>query len=267
VDSEPLRDSSHEGFDEEGGTKKLLKCQMRTDDENMNAKARVYLTERSMPDKGTVGILTLLWAIFSVIYVMLKEAKTCSAGYWGLLFALYPILIVFTLVGAKYLLRDQARQQELIDAGAIHEIETEVKWNLKVILTYGGASVAVGFVGGLLGLGGAEFMAPLMLEMGMAPPTAAATAAYMNLFTSASNIVHYSQIPGVLPPHYTGWFCATAFIAGLAGRSISSSIAASGKQSFLIMALASVLGVSAILLFWRGVTSKSDWAFHPDAFC
>ena len=98
-----------------------------------------------MPDKGTVGILTLLWAIFSVIYVMLKEvggnkwrgmqestygactghistcsyaassllwqAKTCSAGYWGLLFALYPILIVFTLVGAKYLLRDQARQQ------------------------------------------------------------------------------------------------------------------------------------------------------------
>ena len=39
-------------------------------------------------------------------------------------------------------------------------------------------------------------MAPLLLELGHPPAVAAATAAYMNLFTSASNIVHYTQIPG-----------------------------------------------------------------------
>jgi len=262
--------SLHEPMLEDGLDSKVLHPKdlyVETDDQQVNQQAIEYLKGRERPDLGSVGILLLLWGLFSIVYVLLKEAKTCSTSYWLLLISLYPLLIVFTLIGAWWLLKDQKRMESLISCKAIKPMDKEVRWDLRVILVYGGASVAVGFVGGLLGLGGAEFMAPLMLEMGMAPPAAAATAAYMNLFTSASNIVHYSQIPGVLPPHYTGWFCATAFIAGLCGRSISSAIAAAGKQSIMILALASVLGVSMILLAWRGINSSADWSFHPDAFC
>jgi len=157
--------------------------------------------------------------------------------------------------------------RRFVEAGVIQGLTTEVKWDLRGIWIYGGASILIGFVGGILGLGGAEFMAPLMLEMGMAPPVAAATAAYMNLFTSASNLVHYSQIPGVLPPHYTGWLCFTAFCAGLGGRSISANIAAAGRQSIVVFALASVLFISMCLLGWRASQQKADWSFHPDKFC
>ena len=34
---------------------------------------------------------------------------------------------------------------------------------------------------------------PMLLEFGMPPPVAAATAAYINLFTSGTNLVHYTQ--------------------------------------------------------------------------
>merc|ERR1711934_804665 len=144
---------------------------------------------------------------------------------------MYFFLIVATGIGTKVCMNECRKAADLVEAGALELFPTHVVWNFQGTLVYGSVSVAVGFVGGILGLGGAEFMAPLMLEMGMAPPAAAATAAYMNLFTSASNLVHYSQIPGVLPPHYTAWFCIMSFLAGMAGRSISSIIAASGKQS------------------------------------
>ena len=198
---------------------------------------------------------------------MIKQSVSCSASYWGALGGLYPILIVYTVGGAWYLMKDQQELDTFVQAGAIKAIPTEVKWDKRGVMLYGGASILVGFVGGILGLGGAEFMAPLMLEMGMAPPVAAATAAYMNLFTSGSNIVHYSQIPGVLPPHYTGWLCVTAFIAGLSGRSISAQIAAAGRQSIVIFALAGVLFVSMCLLAWRASQQTADWHFHFDKFC
>merc|ERR1711934_25814 len=156
---------------------------------------------------------------------------------------MYFFLIVATGIGTKVCMNECRKAADLVEAGALELFPTHVVWNFQGTLVYGSMGVLVGFVGGLLGLGGAEFMAPLMLEMGMAPPAAAATAAYMNLFTSASNIVHYSQIPGVLPPHYTLWFCCTGFLSGLVGRTISTRIAASGKQSIVIIALASVLGV------------------------
>jgi len=228
------------------------------------------LKARATPDVVSVGVILCLWAIFSCMYVLIKhedDIAACSAGYWGAIIGLYPILIIFTFIGVWWVLKDQTILNELVEGGAIKPISTEVAWDVQKVFLYGGASVLVGFVGGILGLGGAEFMAPLMLEMGMAPPVAAATAAYMNLFTSGSNIVHYSQMPGVLPPHYTGWLCAMSFMAGLGGRSISSSIAAAGRQSVVVFALATVLITSAGLLAWRAVNSPVDWSFHASGFC
>ena len=104
-----------------------------------------------------------------------------------------------------------------------------------------------------------------MLEMGMTPPRAAATAAYMNMYTSASNIIHYSQISGTLPSDYTAYFCMLSLLAGLAGRSISTKIANAGRQSIVIFALAGVLGTSAVLLAYRMATESGGWT--SKSFC
>merc|ERR1711934_1091366 len=154
---------------------------------------------------------------------------------------MYFFLIVATGIGTKVCMNECRKAADLVEAGALELFPTHVVWNFQGTLVYGSVSVAVGFVGGILGLGGAEFMAPLMLEMGMTPPRAAATAAYMNMYTSASNIIHYSQISGTLPSDYTAYFCMLSLLAGLAGRSISTKIANAGRQSIVIFALAGVL--------------------------
>jgi hypothetical protein len=78
-----------------------------TDDVELNEQAAAYLERRSIPDFWAVVIILSLWALFSVMYVVIKEEAACSVGYWAALGGLYPILIVFTVLGAWWVLKDQ----------------------------------------------------------------------------------------------------------------------------------------------------------------
>eukprot|EP00658_Telonema_sp_P-2_P034823 TRINITY_DN25400_c0_g2_i1.p2 TRINITY_DN25400_c0_g2~~TRINITY_DN25400_c0_g2_i1.p2 ORF type:complete len:181 (+),score=48.13 TRINITY_DN25400_c0_g2_i1:280-822(+) len=178
---------------------------------------------------------------------------------------MYAYLVAAVYVGVRITISQNAQAARLVQAGVLELYPSYLEWNLKKVSIYGSISVAIGFVGGILGLGGAEFMAPLMLEMGMIPSRAAATAAYMNMFTSASNIIHYTQISGTLPMDYTLYFCCLSLIAGLTGRSISTLISNRGRQSIVIFALSGVLGTSAILLVYRLLTEASQWG--SKGFC
>ena len=64
----------------------------------------------------------------------------------------------------------------------------------------------IGVVAGLLGLGGGELMAPLLLALGMLPQVASATSAFMIALTSSADVVHY-LFEGVLEPDpgYVVW--------------------------------------------------------------
>jgi len=237
----------------------LLQNQILCLDPELNAECQAYLLSyRSVHSVGAI-VTVLVWAIFSVFYVALKETSKCSGSYWAWFISMYVFLMAAGFLGVKIVLHENSKATKLVQAGVLDNFPTYVSWNYSMLCLYGSISVAIGFVGGILGLGGAEFMAPLMLEMGMLPPRAAATAAYMNMFTSASNIIHYTQISGTLPPDYTLYFCCVSFMAGLGGRSISTMISNSGRQSIVVFALSGVLGTSAVLLAYRMATEDAKW--------
>ena len=267
-------DDSEDGDDEDAHgvnkdeKKALLDGEGASDDEVGAEVAElrdiVRKREASVP-LNYLALMFAFWVFFAGCYVGLKEASKCSAAYWIILGTMYPVLIGFLWVGAKWAQRDQAQRK----AARLPEIAGDIEWTKKNIVTAPAAAGGVGLVAGLLGLGGGELMAPLLLELGMIPKvcvhllrhtcvpqrclvpkqpfdsprlhqhnttqhnttqhnttqhntthqqqTASATSAYMIIWTTSSDIIHYS-VGGDLPLGYAAFFASLGFIAGLVGR-------------------------------------------------
>merc|ERR1719321_2096787 len=81
----------------------------------------------------------------------------------------------------------------------------------KSVILFPLLAVLIGLVAGLLGLGGGEFMVPLLLEFGLMPRVASATSGFLILFTTSSNVVHY-LVAGTIEP-FVGYGVACFFLA------------------------------------------------------
>lgn len=110
------------------------------------------------------------------------------------------------------------------------------------------ASVAGGFIGGLLGLGGGILIAPLLLALRLEPAVAAATSTLLVLFSSSSAAVAAASTPGALSGLYVAAFAPVAALAGLAGVVTAARfVKASGRESLLVFLLAAVVAAGAVL--------------------
>merc|ERR1711988_1373813 len=86
-------------------------------------------------------------------------------------------------------------------------------------------AVLVGTIAGLLGLGGGELMAPLLVHLGMLPEVVSAVNAFIIFFTAAADLEHYSDL-GVLQlyadtitrPGYVVLTLVVGFFGALLGR-------------------------------------------------
>merc|ERR1719159_2123556 len=105
-------------------------------------------------------------------------------------------------------------------------------------------------------------MAPLLLELGLLPKAASATSAYMIIWTTSSDIVHYA-VGGDLPSGYATVFCILGFVGGGAGRYIAMKYTSKGRQSPIAFALGSVLALSMVLLLSRVLSSHPSDPFWP----
>merc|ERR1712217_57051 len=94
-------------------------------------------------------------------------------------------------------------------------------------------------MGGLLGLGGGEFMVPLMLEMGLPTRVASSTSGFLMLFTTGSNIIHYF-IAGTLQK-FLGYATGMFFVAmsgGLVGLILRDTAYARANVHIVVYVLA-----------------------------
>ena len=112
---------------------------------------------------------------------------------------------------------------------------------------------------GLLGLGGGELMAPLLVHLGMLPEVVSAVNAFIIFFTAAADLEHYSDL-GVLQlyadtvtrPGYVVLALTVGFIGSFIGRVAATRIVARfAHPSILIMLLGVTLLLSAVLLVGR----------------
>ncbi len=213
---------------------------------------------------GAAAKVALLFGFFALFILgsfaqKLLGGKTCSTGYWAWRVALYAACAAAVGGGGWLALRTQAARAR---AGT-PQLSGDITYTPKSLVATPLLAVGVGVVAGLLGLGGGELMAPLLLALGMLPQVASATSAFMIFFTSGANLVTYLA-QGVLTPDpgYVVWIVTLGFCSAMVGRLSSVFITTRLRHpSFIVLTLGAILLVSMFLLIARVAQVEPQWAF------
>ena len=272
----------------------------QNDDQPASTTASTPSTTTSCLHCGPTGLrvaaLILLWALLVLEFLgsHLAEGHSknkCAPARIAWLFAQLALILLAVCLAAVWLVREQRRRETadlmlLADqaaawagAGASADVGRsaatddpyastlpgDVRWTAKRAILLPCVGAFVGLVAGLLGLGGGELMAPLLLALGMLPQVASATSACMVLFTASSNVAHYLA-QGILTP-YPGYVLAAfviGFIAALIGRLLALRIVAKvSHPSLIAFVLSGVLAAALGLLGVQMARQRDDWSFDP----
>lgn len=214
-----------------------------------------------------IGAMVAFNIVFCLDFLAMSpdvfDVVKCSIPYWFALFGLYPFVIASLYVGVRSLQGLKNYHEERHDPPVTGDPEV----TMKLIIAFPLAAAVIGIVAGLVGLGGGEFMVPLLLEFGLMPRVASGTSGFLILFATSSNIVHYFVADIVQPflQYAVGVFCL-AFLGAAVGLSIRDTKYMRENAYLLVFLLAGLLAVSGGLLGYRGFgISALDWGFKP--FC
>merc|ERR1712054_45443 len=127
--------------------------------------------------------------------------------------------------------------------------DTDIKWDGDSTIRYPLICTLAGVFAGLFGVGGGIVKGPLMLEMGVQPSVAAATAAQMILFTTSAACVSF-EVFGLLEPEY-GLLC---FVMGISCTAIGQA----GINAYMKAAKRHsppVLSIGAVMIISTGLVA------------
>lgn len=168
-----------------------------------------------------------------------------SLGYWVLYFGNIPWVLIFALAFRALLVGEfkaKLRNGHSFAAG-------EVKWDSHNTIKYPIFCTAAGLLAGLFGVGGGIVKGPLMLEMGIAPSVASASAAAMILFTSAAASTSFIVF-GLLHVGYGCLFFTVGFVSTMIGQyGVARVLKKHGRQSPIVLSIGLVICISSVLVF------------------
>jgi len=192
-----------------------------------------------------------------------------SAGFWAVSIAAVPWVFLFGAYFRRRLIRESSFAEQVV--GGYKSEPIDVRWDAVTTVKYPLICSIAGILAGLFGVGGGIVKGPLMLEMGVNPMVAAATAATMILFTTSAACVSF-QVFGLLEVHYG----AACFFLGLVCTAIGQGavnawMKAAKRQSPPVLAIGLVMALSTLLVgleaFERFTTE--DWfeLMQPSDIC
>ncbi|KAF2307492.1 hypothetical protein GH714_029122 [Hevea brasiliensis] len=127
-------------------------------------------------------VLLLVWASFLLLQVFKNDVAVCSTWYWVLFCLQFPIaLAVFGYESVKLY---KEHKKRLSTGNTTSICEASIEWTPIHIAFCALCGIIGGTVGGLLGSGGGFILGPLLLEIGVIPQVASATATFVMLFSS-----------------------------------------------------------------------------------
>lgn len=215
-------------------------------------------------------LLLGLWLLFLIVFIGrdLTPGGACAPQQLAWLAAQLAIPIVAVSLAARQLKGAEADAADAAGgvgaaAGSRYGLPGDVKWTRSSIVALPLVAALIGLMAGILGLGGGELMAPLLLAIGMLPQVATSTSACMVLFTSSSDLAHYLDQGTLSPePGYVAWLFCVGFVSALTGRVLAMTLVARlAHPSLLAFVLAASLFVALALLGVQMSSSPIDWAF------
>ena len=230
---------------------------------------------RRLPPPATRKLLALvvLWISLAGVFVastLTSQVRsgegrgTCSLTKVCFLLAQLIVVVAAVGVAATWIQREQRRR----DQERLPITPGDLRWTTRRAFSLPCAGALVGVLAGLLGLGGGELIAPLLLGIGMLPQVSAATSACMVLFTSSSDLLHYFAT-GVLSSSWlaSGYVTSTlltGFASALLGRLLAFRLVRLlSHPSLIAFVLATLLAVACMLLGVQAAREDANFSFAP----
>nr|DAD28673.1 TPA_asm: hypothetical protein HUJ06_030141 [Nelumbo nucifera] len=193
-----------------------------------------------------VLVLLLVWFSFILLQVLKNGATVCGAWYWVLNVLEFPV--AFAVFGYEVRkLYKMSKERRM--AGNFEAVcEASIDWTGLHLAFCALCGVLGGTVGGLLGSGGGFILGPLLLEIGVIPQVASATATFVMMFSSSLSVVEFYFLKR-FPIPYALYLMSVSMVAGFWGQFfIRKLITFLGRASIIVFILSAVIFASALTM-------------------
>jgi len=224
-----------------------------------DALALLLAGERKTPWDKVCGLLSVFAILVLMTFLRVEAGVECmSFTYWLVLLLPIPFCLVVTIVMNIFLFKNQELKENL---GYPFQ-EGDVMWTASTSVLCPAVCLLAGLFAGMFGVGGGIVQGPVMLEMGVLPEVAAATTAFLILFTAGSAAFSYAMFDMILWD-FAAVLIPIGLLATLGGQlAVNWMIKTFRRSSYIIFIIAGVLGVSTILMCYIGILETVE-AFEP----
>ncbi|KAG6543242.1 hypothetical protein Mapa_015323 [Marchantia paleacea] len=261
------RDGKDEGAHSNSLTKPLLETEA---EEEASPKLRLFPWSK-------IFALIFVWLAFFSVQVLrggksgqsILGIEQCGLGYWLLTSTQLPLALIITAWTISQLRHATHGNQKSKEhkSGDIQEVGYVLGPEAGVL--FPSMALVAGVLGGMLGIGGGMIINPLLFTVGMLPQVTAATCASMVFFSSSMSVLQY-WLMGRIPIHYaviSGVLCAVFSWFGI--TIVHKLIDKYNRASLIVFSVASVMGVSAVLMcgfggwdVWQQYEGGAYMGFH-----
>ncbi|XP_009397164.2 sulfite exporter TauE/SafE family protein 1 [Musa acuminata AAA Group] len=228
------------------------------------------------PWEDTV-VLAMVWALFFLLHLLIggkhgkgaMNLKPCGVAYWSITFSQVPLSIAFTL----YVLYEKKKKKKKKNCRQQEEGEDKVGTGMAALpmFVFPSAALSAGALSGLFGIGGGLLLNPVLLQIGIAPQTAAATSTFMVMFSASMTALQY-VILGMTGIGRASVYAALCFVASATGLVVMKRIIvkSGGRVSLTVFTVTAVMSLSTITVVcygtadvWNEYTSGKYMGFRP----
>ncbi|XP_057743249.1 sulfite exporter TauE/SafE family protein 4 [Arachis stenosperma] len=191
-------------------------------------------------------VLMVVWLGFLLIQIIKNNTKACSVLYWVLFGLQFPIAFVVFGYETVKLYKDHKKR---ITTGCLDYIcEASIAWTPMNLAFCALCGIIGGTVGGLLGSGGGFVLGPLLLEIGVIPQVASATATFVMMFSSSLSVVEFYLLKR-FPIPFALYLTTVSVLAGFWGQFfVRRLVKCLGRASLIVFILSGVIFASAVTM-------------------
>ncbi|WOK99714.1 sulfite exporter TauE/SafE family protein 4 [Canna indica] len=194
-----------------------------------------------------IMVLMVVWFSFLLLQILKTNSKTCSLLYWTVNILQFPVaLSVFGWEASKLWRESRERRMQ---GNWECVCEASIEWTVTQLVLCALCGVVGGTVGGLLGSGGGFVLGPLLLEIGVLPQVASATATFVMMFSSSLSVVEFYFLKRFPIP-----YDSMSVFAGFGGQFfVRKLVKFLGRESIIVFILSSVIFASALTMRVVGI--------------
>ncbi|KAJ6799777.1 uncharacterized protein M6B38_203515 [Iris pallida] len=218
-------------------------------------KSSLDIALQNLRWKGIL-VLLLVWFSFLLLQFVKNGTEVCSPMYWVINILQIPVsMSVFGWEARRLWQESRSRRMN----GNLECVcEASIRWSRPQLLFCALCGLLGGTVGGLLGSGGGFILGPLLLEIGVIPQVASATATFVMLFSSSLSVVEFYFL-GRFPIPYALYLIGVSITAGFGGQFLVRKIVKTLKRaSLIVFILSAVIFASALTMGVVGAQKSMD---------